>query len=113
MKKIIIFLAICAMALCTTSCFKQTPALTMTPASVTLKVGESKQLHPGSEGEGINLMDLKVINDAEGICFFDNRYIVTGIKPGTTKVGVAILNDKDDISKGFKYSAYTEVKVVE
>lgn len=113
MKKIIVFLAVCAMALCATSCIKQAPGLTLTPASVTVKVGQSVQLHPGSVGEGINLSDLKVINDAEGICLFDNMYKVTGLKVGKSKVGVGILNDKDDLSKGLKYSAYTEVTVVE
>ncbi|MCQ2136857.1 MAG: hypothetical protein MJY67_08085 [Bacteroidales bacterium] len=113
MKKIFIFLAVCAMALCATSCFKQTPGLTLTPGSVTVKVGQSVQLHPGSEGEGINLMDLKIINTDEGVCLLDDRYMVTGLKVGKSSVGVGILNDKDDLSKGFKYTAYTQVKVVE
>lgn len=60
MKRIIVFLAVCVMALCATSCIKQAPGLTMTPVSVTLKVGQSVQLHPGSVGEGINLSDLRI-----------------------------------------------------
>lgn len=113
MKKIIVFLTACAIALCAASCIKQTPGLTITPAEVTVKVGQSVQLHPGTEGEGISFSDIMVINDAEGICFFDNRYIVTGLKVGTARVGVGVLNDKNDLSKGFRYSAYTVVKVVE
>lgn len=113
MKKIIVFLAVCAMALCATSCIKQAPGLTMTPVSVTLKVGQSVQLHPGSVGEGINLSDLRIINNEEGICYLDSRYMVTGIKVGKSRVGVGILNDKDDPSKGLKFSAYTMVTVVE
>lgn len=113
MKKIIVFLAVCAMALCVTSCFKEKPGLTITPESVTLKVGQSVQLHPGTVGEGISFSDIKIINSEEGICFLDDRYIVTGLKVGTSRVGVGVLNDKNDFGKGLKYSAYTVVKVVE
>lgn len=113
MKKIIVLLAVCAMALCATSCFKQEPGLTMTPTSVTVKVGESVQLHPGTVGEGISFSDIIRINPDDGICYFDNLYKVTGYSAGTTRVGIGILNVKDDLSKGFKYTAYTEVKVVE
>ncbi|MCQ2148490.1 MAG: hypothetical protein MJZ16_13400 [Bacteroidales bacterium] len=113
MKKIIFILALCAMALCVTSCFKETPGLTMTPESVTLKVGQSVQLHPGTVGEGINFSDIKIINTEDGICFLDKTYMVTGLKVGTSRVGVGILNDKDDFSKGLKYRAYGVVKVVE
>lgn len=92
MKKIIVFLAVCAMALCVTSCFKEKPGLTITPESVTLKVGQSVQLHPGTVGEGISFSDIKIINSEEGICFLDDRYIVTGLKVGTSRVGVGVLN---------------------
>ncbi|MCQ2160095.1 MAG: hypothetical protein MJY97_03290 [Bacteroidales bacterium] len=101
------------MALCVSSCFKEKPGLTITPESVTLKVAQSVQLHPGTVGEGISFSDIKIINSEEGICFLDDRYIVTGLKVGTSCVGVGVLNDNNDFSKGLKYSAYTVVKVVE
>lgn len=113
MKKIIVFLAVCAMALCATSCIKQAPGIALAPESVTLKVGESKQLHPSIFGEGIEIDDIKVINSVEGVCFMNDRYQVTGLKPGTSRVGIGVPKDKDDVSKGMKYEAYTVVTVTE
>lgn len=112
MKKIIVFLAFCVAALCVNSCM-QAPGLTMTPASVTVKVGESVQLHPGSVGEGIDWKDVVIINDPTGVCWFDNYYKVTGLKPGVTQVGVGVPNDPKDDSKGMKYTAFTQVRVTE
>lgn len=113
MKKIIVFLAVCAMALCATSCIKQAPGLLLKPESITLKVGETKQLSPTILGFGIEIEDLKVINSTDGVCFLNNLYQVQGLKPGTSRVGVGVPKDKDDVSKGMKYSAYTVVTVTE
>ena len=115
MKKIFVFLAVCAMALCAASCVKQTPCLTLSPKSVTLKVGESVQLYPGIEGEaeGLSFSEVLRINPDDFACFLDNAYIVTAYEVGTSRVGIGILNDKDDPSKGLKFSAYTTVTVVE
>lgn len=115
MKKIITFLAVCAIALCATSCLKQIPGLSIEP-SVDVKVGEKVQLHPTLEGEeddDLIFTNLRPINFEDGICVIDNGFCVTGLKPGTSRVGVGILNDKNDISKGFKYEAYTKVTVTE
>lgn len=115
MKKIITFLAVCVLALCATSCFKQTPGLSI-ESSVVVKVGAKVQLHPTLEGEDADLTftNLRPINFNDGdICIIDNSFCVTGIKPGISRVGVGILNDKNDLSKGFKYEAYTSVTVTE
>lgn len=112
MKKIIVFLAFCVAALCVSSCM-QAPGLTMTPASVTVKVGEAVQLHPGSVGEGIDWKDVVIINDPTGVCWLDSYYKVNGLKPGVAQVGVGVPNDPKDASKGMKYEAYTRVTVVE
>lgn len=113
MKKIIVFFALCAMALCASSCIKQAPGLTLSPEYLTIKVGESKQLHPAINGFGIELDDIKVINTPDGVCFMNERYQVEGLKPGTSRVGIGVPIDKDDVDKGMKYEAYTEVTVVE
>lgn len=113
MKKIIVLFAVCAMALCASSCIKQTPGLTLSPEYLTIKVGESKQLHPSILGDGIDIDDIKVINTPDGVCFMNERYQVQGLKPGTSRVGIGVPKDKDDVSKGMKYEAYTEVTVTE
>lgn len=113
MKKFITILAVSVMSLCLTSCFKQGTALTISPTSVTLKVGESVQLHPGMEGDGIQFSDIVRINPADGVCFLDSSYILRGLTPGNSRVGVGVLNDKNDLSKGYRYKAYTDVRVIE
>lgn len=113
MKKIIVFFAVCAMALCLTSCIKQAPGLALSPKYLTIKVGESKQLQPSILGEGINIDDIKVINTTDGVCFMNESFQVQGLKPGTSRVGIGVPKDKDDVSKGMRYEAYTEVTVTE
>lgn len=113
MKKIIVFLAVCVMVLCSVSCTKQETALVLKPESVTIKVGESVRLTPTIEGEGINILDIIRINPADEVCYLDKSYMVTGLKTGTSRVGIGVLKDKNDETKGMSYSAYTTVTVVE
>lgn len=113
MKKIIVFFTVCAMALCASSCIKQAPGLALDPESVVIKVGETKQLHPTINGFGIELDDIKVINTPDGVCFMNELYQVQGLKPGTSRVGIGVPKDKDDVSKGMKFEVYSQVTVVE
>lgn len=113
MKKIIVFFALCAMALCASSCIKQAPGLSLSPEYITIKVGESRKLTPSVHGFGIDYSDVRIINPSDGVCRMDDHYFVKGQIPGTSRVGIGVPIDKDDVDKGMKYEAYTEVTVVE
>lgn len=112
MKKIIVFIVACAMALCASSC-RQAPGLLLQPESVTIKVGETTTLTAKIQGDGIEIDDIRIVNSKDGVCFLDSSYNLKGLKAGQSTVGIAIWKDKDDESKGFKYSAFTVVTVVE
>lgn len=110
MKKII-FLALAAM-FSLTAC-KQAPGLIIDKA-VTLKVGETIQLHPGTEGEGIEINDIVKIADPDYAEYvdYDQYWRLTGRKAGKTRVGIAILKDRDKETSETLYEAWCNVTVV-
>lgn len=111
MKKLF-FIALAAISLMMVSC-TQEPGLTLTPSQVTIKVGETFSLHPGTVGEGIDITSIKPMMEENDIVDYDRFYRVTGLKPGKAQVGICVLNDPDDPSKGLKYAAYSTITVVE
>ena len=113
MKKILII----AMAIVSLAIFSscQKPGLSLTPSSLTLKVGERAQLHPTILGEvDFTISDVIRINPDDESAYLDSQYRVTaGDTPGTTKVGIGVLNDPKDTNKGLRYEAWTIIKIVE
>lgn len=111
MKKLII-LAIAA--LFAFSACMQAPGLIIDKA-VTVKVGETVQLHPGTEGEGLKIEDIKKIAepDYDKYVIYDQYWRVTGVAPGKTRVGIAILKDPTKETSETLYEAWCEVTVVE
>jgi len=113
MRKLIL-LALAIVALLSAASCTQQQRITLTPSEVTIKVGESTQLHPGFDGEVPDSEYSQIVRiiPEDGIVVFDKYYNVTGVKVGNTQVGVGVYNDPNDETKGFKYTAYTVVHVV-
>lgn len=111
MKRIFIIVSIIAAALLVSSCFTQKPAVTLAPSHITLKVGETFQLTPGTEGEAPDLDITKVkpvMSSDENVCVMDRYWKITAVGKGSAIVGAAILDDNDKVL----YSATTKVTVL-
>lgn len=112
MKKLLVIASLVAAALLLTGCFTQKPAVTLTPITITLKVGESFQLTPGTEGEASDLIISKVQpvqSSNEDVCYIDRYWTVHAVGKGTAKVGAAIMDEKGEKAL---YSAFTTVNVL-
>lgn len=110
MKKIL--LACAAATLMLASCGKQEPSLFFNPSSVNLKVGETKAVEWGTEGEGIDVMKIKYVKGNEDVAYLDQykkQIVATGA--GDTKVGIAYF--ETDTSTSPKYTALCSVHVTE
>lgn len=109
MKKFLIFAIVALFAF--SACQKN--GLTIESA-VTVQVGETVQLHPGIEGDGLKIEDIRRIVEEghDQYVLYDRYWRVTGLAPGKTRVGIAILKDPTKETSETLYEAWCEVTVV-
>lgn len=110
MKRILVLVSLVAAVLLVSGCFMQKPAVTLSPKTLTLKVGETYSLQYGTEGEAKDL-DITKIRPVQStntdVCIINGSFQVTAIGKGTAQVGAAIATEEGKVL----YSAYTTVTV--